>query len=168
MGFHHSKQAKNDLRAKATAGPRTAAADAQRRQRATSAHQPGASTQGSALTVVDRYFLAWTQYRREHGWEPSVDELSRYLDTKGTPGRKGTPISPSTLRRYTLGFRIYTVWAQHRERTADTPPLDLVARDCTARGITGQYNKPITTAYLAAKVADFERRRRALADASPP
>ncbi|MFJ8034735.1 DUF2637 domain-containing protein [Streptomyces sp. NPDC096032] len=166
-GFLRSKQAENDLRGKATAGPRTAAADTQHRQRAPSAQPSAASTQGSALTVVDRYFLAWTQYRREHGWEPSVEELSRYLDTKGTPGRKGTPVSPSALRRYTLGFRIYTVWAQHRERTTNPPPLDVVARDCTAQGITGQYNKPITTAYLTGKVADFERRRNALAATSP-
>ncbi|MFF8868409.1 hypothetical protein ACF08B_41035, partial [Streptomyces sp. NPDC015139] len=167
-GFLLRKQAKTDLRAEAAAEHPAAAADEQRRQQPPSTDRPAASAQGSALTVVDRYFLAWTQYREKHGWEPSVEELSRYLDTQGIPGGKGTPVSPSTLRRYTLGFRIYTVWAQHRERTTDTPPLDLVARECTAQGITGQYNKPITTAYLVAKVADYERRRRALAETFSP
>ncbi|MFF7127179.1 hypothetical protein ACFZA6_26490, partial [Streptomyces sp. NPDC008240] len=125
--------------------------------------QPGPTTDAPViLTVVDRYYLAWMDYRAEHGTEPSADELSWYLGEKGMHGRAGKPVNPSTLRRYPLWFRIYNVWAEHRKRTTEGPELDVVAHNCTARGITGQYNKPITAAYIAKEVADFERRWRVL------
>ncbi|MFC7266378.1 hypothetical protein [Streptomyces lutosisoli] len=44
----------------------------------------------------------------------------------------------------------------------EQPAADAVAQDCAARGITAQYNKPVTTDYITENAADFERRRRAL------
>lgn len=52
------------------------------------------------LTVVDRYYQAWTVYRREHGREPRDSELSQFLAEQGIVGRSGAPVKPSTLRRY--------------------------------------------------------------------
>jgi hypothetical protein len=114
-----------------------------------------------ALNVVDRYYLAWTEYQAQHGHEPGADELSALLADKGILGRGGKPVSPSTLRRYTLQFRTYTIWAEHRLRTTQ-PPADGVARDCAARGITAQYNKPVTPDQIAEQAELFERRWRAL------
>ncbi|MFF2519127.1 hypothetical protein [Streptomyces sp. NPDC058086] len=70
-------------------------------------------------------------------------------------------MSPSTLRRYPLGFRIYSVWAQHRVRN-DVPSAEAVAQGCAARGITAQYNTPLTPTYVAGEAGDFERRWHAL------
>ncbi|MFD4975215.1 hypothetical protein [Streptomyces sp. NPDC058424] len=54
------------------------------------------------------------------------------------------PVHASTLRRYLLPYRVYTIWTQHRTHT-ETPNPHTVAHDCTTRGITGQYNKPLTS-----------------------
>ncbi|MER5696034.1 DUF2637 domain-containing protein [Streptomyces mirabilis] len=116
---------------------------------------------GGGLTLVDRYYLAWMDYQTQHGDEPSHDELSAYLAERGMLGRGRKPVSPSTLRRYPLGFRIYNVWAEHRVRN-DVPSAEAVAQDCAALGITAQYNKPLTPAYVAGEADDFERRWHAL------
>ncbi|MET8955663.1 DUF2637 domain-containing protein [Streptomyces sp. NPDC004533] len=122
----------------------------------------GASEGPAALTTVDRYYLAWTEYQTEHGEEPKAEQLSAYLSRKkGMNGRGGKPVSPSTLRRYLLPFRVYTLWAQQRVRN-EAPSLDAVARECAAHGITAQHNKPLTTDYIAEQAADFERRWQAL------
>ncbi|MGW7260818.1 DUF2637 domain-containing protein [Streptomyces sp. NPDC054834] len=113
------------------------------------------------LTVVDRYYLAWMEYQTQHSAEPSADELSAFLAEKGMFGRGRKPVSPSTLRRYPLQFRIYNAWVEHRVRTK-APSTDAVAQDCAARGITGQYNKPISPAQIAEQTEDFERRWYAL------
>ncbi|MFD7713844.1 hypothetical protein ACFV8W_42960, partial [Streptomyces sp. NPDC059786] len=116
----------------------------------------------AALTTVDRYYLAWTQYRTEHGAEPRAEQLSAYLASeKGMTGRGGRPVSPSTLRRYLLPFRVYSLWAEHRVRN-EAPSLDAVAQECAAHGITAQHNKPLTTAYIGEQAVDFERRWQAL------
>ncbi|MET8772834.1 DUF2637 domain-containing protein [Streptomyces sp. NPDC004658] len=116
----------------------------------------------AALTTVDRYYLAWTEYKTEHGEEPKADELSVYLaSSKGMTGRSGKPVSPSTLRRYLLQFRVYTFWAEHRVRN-ETPSLDAIAQECATNGVTGQHNKPLTTDYIAELAVDFERRWQAL------
>ncbi|WP_432190553.1 hypothetical protein [Streptomyces sp. Tue6028] len=109
-------------------------------------------------TLVDRYYLAWTQYQAEHGTEPNPNELSNTLSANGMNGRASQPISPSTLRRYQLAFRIYQVWAQHRTRHTSAPSPEVVARDCTTLGVTGQYNKPITPDQIAEQSTDYERR----------
>ncbi|MEV5899409.1 hypothetical protein [Streptomyces sp. NPDC052127] len=76
-------------------------------------------------------------------------------------GRGAKPVSPAILRRYFLPFRVYNVWAEHRMRN-EQPAGDSIAQDCAARGITAQYNKPVTTDYITDNAADFERRRQAL------
>ncbi|MGW2108320.1 hypothetical protein, partial [Streptomyces sp. NPDC001948] len=118
---------------------------------------PPGPAEGPGLTVVDRYYLAWTDYQDQHGSEPAPDELSAVLAQKGMLGRGGKPVSVSTLRRYPLQFRIYNVWAEHRVRT-DVPSADAVAQDCAARGITAQYNKPIPAEQIDEQAEDFERR----------
>lgn len=121
-----------------------------------------AAGEPAALTTVDRYYLAWTEYQTELGEEPRAEQLSAYLASKkGMNGRGGKPVSPSTLRRYLLPFRVYNVWAEHRVRN-ETPSLDAIARECAAHGITAQHNKPLTTDYIAEQAVDFERRWQAL------
>ncbi|WP_435260368.1 DUF2637 domain-containing protein [Streptomyces sp. 1222.5] len=115
-----------------------------------------------ALTTVDRYYLAWMEYQGETGAEPGkAEQLSEFLAGKGLYGRGGKPVSPSTLRRYLLPFRVYSLWAEHRVRS-DKPSFDAVALDCATHGITAQYNKPIIADYIAENAADFERRWQAL------
>ncbi|MGW1290534.1 hypothetical protein ACWD4N_44900, partial [Streptomyces sp. NPDC002586] len=117
-----------------------------------------AAGEPTALTTVDRYYLAWTEYQTEHGEEPKADQLSAYLASKkGMTGRGGKPVSPSTLRRYLLPFRVYNVWAEQRVRN-ETPSLDAIAQECAAHGITAQHNKPLTTDYIVEQAIDFERR----------
>jgi len=111
----------------------------------------------AALTTADRYYLAWTHYQNEHGHEPTGEQLSVYLAEKGIYGRGHKPISPANLRRYFLNYRLYTLWAQHRRHTS-TPSLHDIIRQCAARGITAQYNKPITTHHLTRQAKEFERR----------
>ncbi|MFD8035292.1 DUF2637 domain-containing protein [Streptomyces sp. NPDC059717] len=113
------------------------------------------------LTLVDRYYLAWTEYRTHHGDEPTGQELSAYLADKGLYGRGGKPVSPSTLRRYFLPFRLYTVWAGHRAHSS-TPALHAIAQDCAAHGITAQYNRPLTIHDISEHIDDFERRWQSL------
>ncbi|MFG3207309.1 DUF2637 domain-containing protein [Streptomyces sp. NPDC048192] len=116
----------------------------------------------AALTTVDRYYLAWREYQAEHGEEPRAEQLSAYLaQTKGMTGRGGKPVSASTLRRYLLPFRVYDVWAEHRVRN-ESPLLDAVARECAARGITAQHNRPLAADYVGGQGVDFERRWQAL------
>ncbi|MFC7512154.1 hypothetical protein ACFQV4_25400 [Streptomyces thermocarboxydus] len=72
-------------------------------------------------------------------------------------GRGGKPVSPSTLRRYLLPFRVYTFWAQQQVHS-ESPSLDAVAQECAAYGITAQHNRPLTAEYIAEQAHDFERR----------
>ncbi|MGA5880321.1 DUF2637 domain-containing protein [Streptomyces cellulosae] len=121
-----------------------------------------ATGEPAGLTTVDRYYLAWTEYRTEHGEEPKAEQLSAYLaSTKGMTGRGGKPVSPSTLRRYLLPFRVYNFWAQQRVHN-ESPSLDAVAQECAAHGITAQHNRPLTADYIAEQAVDFERRWQAL------
>ncbi|MEU9221940.1 hypothetical protein AB0D47_36060, partial [Streptomyces sp. NPDC048376] len=123
--------------------------------------QDSSTAEHSALTTADRYYLGWMRYQAEHGVEPTAEELSAHLARHGTFGRGGKPVSPANLRRYVLPFRVYNVWAEHR--TADeNPAADDVAQRCAAQGVTGQYNKPLTTAYITEHAAEFERRWQAL------
>ncbi len=117
---------------------------------------------GRALTTVDRYYLAWTHYLEQHSNEPTAGQLSAYLTDQGINSRDGKPVSPSTLRRYYVPFRIYRTWAEHRARN-DVPSPDAVAQDCSTHGITAQYNKPITPDAITKQSSDFERRWHALA-----
>ncbi|MEU3855714.1 DUF2637 domain-containing protein [Streptomyces sp. NPDC029554] len=118
------------------------------------------------LSKVDRYYLAWITYRKEHGREPTGQQLSAYLAAHGVHGRDGNPISPATLRRYFLSYRIYNVWAEHRVHTPQPSPDDII-RECTTRGITAQYNAPITTHHIATNIKTFERRWRKIRHQNP-
>jgi hypothetical protein len=152
----------------APAGAGAQAAKEQRTPRVSAAiddrspDEEAAAGEPLALTTVDRYYLAWLEYQAENGAEPEkAEQLSQFLAGKGLYGRGGKPVSPSTLRRYLLPFRVYSLWAEHRVRS-DKPTFDAVAQECAARGITAQYNKPITADYVAENAADFERRWQAL------
>jgi hypothetical protein len=123
---------------------------------------PAETNKESDLTTVDRYYLAWVEHHKQRGTEPTDKQLSAYLDEKGVQGRGGKPISPSTLRRYLLSFRAYGVWAEHRMRN-EAPLADAVAQECATRGITAQYNNPITATDITKQTHDFERRWKALA-----
>jgi hypothetical protein len=119
------------------------------------------TAENPALTTADRYYLGWMEYQTEHGVEPTAEELSAHLAQHGTHGRGGKPVSPANLRRYLLPSRVYNVWAEHRTASKN-PEADAVAQHCAAQGITGQYNKPITTAYITEHADEFERRWQAL------
>jgi hypothetical protein len=113
------------------------------------------------LTTVDRYYLAWMEYQTERGREPTGEQLSTYLAEKGMHGRGGKSVSPATLRRYFLTFRTYNVWTEYRLKY-EQPAANAVAQEYTTRGITGQYNKPLTAHYIIENTAAFERRWQAL------
>ncbi|MEU8734998.1 DUF2637 domain-containing protein, partial [Streptomyces tendae] len=119
------------------------------------------TAENPVLTTADRYYLGWVEYQTEHGVEPTAEELSAHLAQHGTYGRGGKPVSPANLRRYFLPYRVYNVWAEHRT-ASENPEAEAVAQDCAAQGITGQYNKPITTAYITEHADEFERRWQAL------
>ncbi|MFD6556477.1 hypothetical protein ACFWNJ_43165, partial [Streptomyces sp. NPDC058398] len=120
----------------------------------------------SGLSVVDRYYLAWRDYQDLHGEQPSGKELSAHLVGKGITGRGGSPVSPSTLRRYFLHFRIYQIWADHRlESTVPAPHT--VAQICAQQGITAQYNRVITTDDIRNHVHAYERRWQAIRKHQP-
>lgn len=120
-----------------------------------------ASADTAAITTVDRYYLAWMDFQTEYGEEPKAEQFSAYLSKKGMKGRGGKPVSPSTLRRYLLPFRVYSLWAEQRVHTAQ-PPLDAIAQECASRGISAQHNRPLTPDYIASQADDFERRWHAL------
>ncbi|MGV9351772.1 DUF2637 domain-containing protein [Streptomyces spiralis] len=127
-----------------------------------SPNEADATGEPAVLTTVDRYYLAWAEYQTEHGEEPKAAQLSAYLARKkGMTGRGGKPVSPSTLRRYLLPFRVYNLWAEQRVRN-EVPSLDAIAQECAAHGITAQHNKLVTTDYIAEQAIDFERRWQAL------
>ncbi|MFF6953867.1 DUF2637 domain-containing protein [Streptomyces iakyrus] len=119
--------------------------------------QPDPASQFANLSAVDRYYLAWTDYQSRHDAEPTDKELSAYLASQGIYSRNRQPVSPATLRRYLLSYRIYDIWTRHRAHNP-SPSLEAIAQDCTDHRITGQYNKPITTHYLARHTNDYERR----------
>ncbi|MGX1542579.1 DUF2637 domain-containing protein [Streptomyces adustus] len=114
------------------------------------------------LTQVDRYYLAWHQHLQQHGTEPTPDQLSRHLADQGIHDFQGHPVKPKTLARYLLRFRIYTAWAQLRDLTDHTPPLEHVLKHLTQQGITAQYRKPLTPTDLTPHLATFERRHHTL------
>ncbi|MFG2794168.1 DUF2637 domain-containing protein [Streptomyces sp. NPDC048419] len=131
-----------------------------------------ASQQPAGLTTVDRYYLAWIDLQSDHSDEALAstriaEQLSAYLATNGMHGRGGKPVSPATLRRYLLPFRLYHLWARQRHNS-ETPSPETIAKECAARGVTAQYNKPITAEYITTLTTDFERRWQALTHHQQP
>ncbi|RPK70256.1 hypothetical protein EES45_35820 [Streptomyces sp. ADI97-07] len=112
------------------------------------------------LTTVDRYYLAWTQFIQQYAHEPRDTALSQHLAENGMTGRGGAPVSPSTLRRYLPHFRIYAAWSQHLDQEGETPTPDQLFSALAGQGITGA---PYTPEKVAPLLADFPRRRAALA-----
>ncbi|MGW0778413.1 hypothetical protein ACWD01_33400, partial [Streptomyces sp. NPDC002835] len=127
---------------------------------------PPTSTQDNleprALTIVDRYYMAWEEFRERHGREPKDAELSVFLMTRQITNRSGGPVSPSTLRRYFLEFRIYSQWSLRRAETGQTPSAEGVADHLAKLGITGQYSRQIPEATVEKYAVDFERRYNAI------
>ncbi|MCW8101687.1 hypothetical protein [Streptomyces tauricus] len=115
------------------------------------------SAEGAALTTLDRYYLAWMKYQDERGSEPSDEQLSAYCAQQGLLGRGNKPISTANLRRHFVRWRVYNVWADQRAHTTSPAHSD-VAQACADRGITAQYKRPLTPAYIAEEAEDFERR----------
>ncbi|MFD0070485.1 hypothetical protein, partial [Streptomyces sp. NPDC127574] len=112
--------------------------------------------EGGGLTTVDRYYLAWADYLKQHGQEPRDRQLSAVLaEQYGVLGRGGQGVSPSTLRRYLPG------WAALREHTV-VPTAQDVARECATREISVR-KSPVTAEAVESELADFERRWKALA-----
>lgn len=131
------------------------------------ADEDAAREQPAVLTTVDQYYLAWTDLQSKHKDETLAstrmsEQLSARLAAKGLHGRGGKPVSPATLRRYLLPFRVYSLWARQRQ-SSERPSPETVAQECAARGMTAQYNKPITSNYITTLTTDFERRWQALA-----
>lgn len=118
--------------------------------------------ESTALSTVDRYYLAWTDYQSKHSEEPRDKQLSGYLAAMGMNGRAGKPVSPSTLRRYFVQFRLYNVWVEQR-LSNDSPSSDVIAQRCAVLGVTAAHNQPITSGYIDEQSEDFERRWQALA-----
>jgi hypothetical protein len=96
-------------------------------------------------------------YQAQHGAEPTPEQLSTHLASQGFLGRGGAPISASNLRRHFLNWRIYNLWATHRNHHP-APSAEDIAHQCTAHHITGQYNRPITPTYITQHTPEFERR----------
>ncbi|MGW0720502.1 hypothetical protein ACWD3K_38195, partial [Streptomyces sp. NPDC002778] len=150
----------------APAGVSAQAAEQQHTQRVDAAIDEVPPDRPTGLTTVDRYYLAWMEYRTQNagGAQSSTreaEELSSHLASKGLRGRGNKPLSPATLRRYLLPFRIYNIWAKQRKHS-NVVSLDAVAKECATQGITAQYNKPLNADYLTDQSTDFERRWQAL------
>lgn len=64
-----------------------------------------------------------------------------------------------------LEFRIYAQWAQQRSED-ENPSIDLLVKELSEIGVTGQYGRPITQEFVVEKfLHDFERRWQALSAA---
>ncbi|MFI1400949.1 hypothetical protein ACH4YL_39450, partial [Streptomyces sp. NPDC020681] len=113
--------------------------------------------QPSELTTVDRYYLAWDNYRQRQGREPDGDELSQFLAMHRITGRGGKPAKASNLRRHLLEFRVYALWAAHRAEAAD-PRADILVKELAEQGIRAQYGHPINVDFVEKWLPDFERR----------
>ncbi|MFC7310851.1 hypothetical protein ACFQVC_42405, partial [Streptomyces monticola] len=126
--------------------------------------QPGGGADESTeLTTIDRYYQGWWDYQQQHFEQPNGNQLSRYLADRDVLGRNGTPISPSTLRRYLLEFRIFAVWDAHLNTTGDEPTPPQLVQLLAQHNVTGQYGSAITTEAVNDRLlADFRRRREAL------
>ncbi|MFJ8804007.1 hypothetical protein ACIREL_40960, partial [Streptomyces sp. NPDC102487] len=114
------------------------------------------------LTTVDRYYLAWADYLTQYGQEPRDRQLSVFLaEQHGVLGRGGQGVSPSTLRRYLPGFRIYAAWSALREYST-APTAGEVARECATRQISVR-KTAVTAEMIEPDLVDFERRWHAIA-----
>ncbi|MEU8828878.1 DUF2637 domain-containing protein [Streptomyces sp. NPDC048636] len=132
------------------------------------AEETGPSQNEGAPTLVDRYYQAWSDLTDRLGAEPGLQELSDHLWINGMAGRRGGPISPSTLRRYRLGWRIYRVWAEHLEIQGSEPSLIELEVLCAKHGIRskGHRGDRLSQDDLTVYLAECRRRYDAFAGAS--
>ncbi|WP_247746555.1 DUF2637 domain-containing protein [Streptomyces oryzae] len=118
------------------------------------------------LTLVDRYYQAWAELTDKLGTEPSIQDLSDHLWVRGMAGRGGGRISPSTLRRYRMGWRIYRVWAQYLKAHGGAEPslaeLEELCAEHAIRSKGGRGDR-LEQRDLAGYLTDFRRRYAALA-----
>ncbi|WP_143081903.1 hypothetical protein [Streptomyces qinglanensis] len=116
-------------------------------------------------TLVDRYYEAWAELTDKLGAEPDVQDLSDHLWVRGMAGRGGGRISPSTLRRYRMGWRIYRVWARYLEdHDGAEPSLGELEELCAEHAIRskGGRGERLAQPDLAGHLTDFRRRYAAL------
>ncbi|MGI5346784.1 DUF2637 domain-containing protein [Streptomyces sp. CA-250714] len=162
-----------DAQTGGTAAPSSdqdAVADEPRQEAEAEESKPSAHSVGEGnLTLVDRYYQAWADLTDLLGEEPSLPELADHLWSQGMTGRGGALISPSTLRRYRLSWRIYRVWAQHLETRGSEPSLSELEALCAKHGIRskGGRGDRIGPDDLAGYLADFRRRYAAFARTLP-
>ncbi|WSA97659.1 DUF2637 domain-containing protein (plasmid) [Streptomyces sp. NBC_01795] len=135
-----------------------------RQRGAKEAKQPERPAGEGNPTLVDRYYQAWAELTDKLEVEPTVQELADHLWVRGMAGRGGGQISPSTLRRYRMGWRIYRVWAQHLEAEGSEPSLGELAELCAQHDIRskGGHGNRLGQAGLADYLIDFRRRHAAL------
>ncbi|MFE9341138.1 DUF2637 domain-containing protein [Streptomyces sp. NPDC007063] len=117
-------------------------------------------------TLVDRYYQAWAELTDKLGTEPAIQDLSDHLWVRGMAGRSGGQISPSTLRRYRMGWRIYRVWAQRLEDNGGVEPslreLEELCAEHAIRSKGGRGGERLEQNDLAGYLTDFRRRYAAL------
>ncbi|MFE9393546.1 hypothetical protein ACFYMN_29855, partial [Streptomyces sp. NPDC006784] len=116
-------------------------------------------------TLVDHYYEAWAELSDKLGAEPDVQDLSDHLWVRGMSGRGGGRISPSTLRRYRMGWRIYRVWAQYLEGHGGVEPsLGELEELCAEHAIRskGGRGERLAQPDLEGHLPDFRRRYAAL------
>ncbi|MFI8854823.1 hypothetical protein ACIGW3_32090 [Streptomyces sp. NPDC053499] len=117
-------------------------------------------------TLVDRYYQAWAELTDKLGTEPAIQDLSDHLWVRGMSGRGGGRISPSTLRRYRMGWRIYRVWAQYLDANGGAEPslaeLEELCAEHAIRSKGGRGDR-LEQRDLAGYLTDFRRRYGALA-----
>lgn len=127
--------------------------------------RPERSAGEESPTVVDRYYQAWAELTDKLGSEPAVQDLSDHLWVRGMAGRGGGRISPSTLRRYRMGWRIYRVWAQHLEANDGIEPslaeLEELCAEHAIRSKGGRGDR-LGQRDLEGYLPDFRRRYAAL------
>ena len=120
------------------------------------------------MTLVDRYYRAWADLTDRLGSEPSLQELSDHLWINGMAGRGGGSISPSTLRRYRLSWRIYRIWEEHLETQGSEPSPSELEALCAKHGIKAKGNRGdrLDESALVGYLDEF-RRRYAATSAQP-
>ncbi|MEV2257018.1 hypothetical protein AB0I94_41885, partial [Streptomyces sp. NPDC050147] len=126
---------------------------------------PRASAPHEAVqpTAVDRYYLGYESFLHTHGRDPSREELAAHLAGLGITNPQGRPVKANAVGRYQLEFRAYAVWAAMCETTGTEPDLVALLEEVNERGIKGLHNKPLTAQWMAERIEDFRRRRRAIA-----
>ncbi|MGW0909537.1 hypothetical protein [Streptomyces sp. NPDC002853] len=116
-------------------------------------------------TAVDRYYLGYESFFHTHGRDPNREELAAHLADLGITNPHGQPVKANAVGRYQLEFRAYAVWTEMHDATGTEPDMAALLQEVDGRGIKGLHNKPLTREWMAERIADFRRRRRAITPA---